>query len=612
MKIETEIDDRQVDIIGDYLKGRKITIGVSGGIAAIEMPKLARQLRRYGANVRAIMTSAAEKIINPIAMHWGTGSDVVTELGGKAEHIQLEDLIVVAPATLNTINKIANGIADNSLTTAVASAMGRGIPILIAPAMHYSLFLNPFFQENLAKLRDKGVKFVPPRIGEGKVKIAKNQDIATLITRELAAGPLKNKNILINAGPTRGLIDAVRYISNRSSGQLGIAIANDLYLRGANVKLVYGPGTAIPPNYLDIARVSTPNQMLEEMVKELTEKEYDAAIFTAAVLDYVPEKFMDEKLKSGKELTVKLVPTPKIIKEIDRVGKRLFKVGFKLEYNKSKEELIDIAYKALLDNRANLVVANDLSKINGKEHPAYIITPEKGVIDVPNKNHIVSTLADVLGQRLNVTYYKTIFDSDEMHDQNYQTMKDIGEKLDQMGIIPKYSTGTYGNCSIREDTGFVITARKIDKSALKPEDLVYVSSVDDAKKEKHVSGIKKPSSEVLVHQKIYEKFPETNTIIHAHDDIAVKHAEKLGIPVTDIAYPCGTLEGALECLAAAEKSSYIVMKNHGVLARGKSAEHAMAIIQRYHQMAESFEQKPAPEAEQEDCYYMKYLKEAEK
>ena len=285
-----ELEDRQVDAIADYLKGKKITMCLSGGIASIEMPKVARMLRRYGADVRAVMSDAAQKFITPLTMEWATGNKVVTTLDGTAQHIDLEDAVLVAPATLNTINKIAAGIADNPLTTTVASAMGRGIPIMLAPTMHMSLYENPILQKNLNEFRnneDYNIHIIEPRFSEGKAKLAKLDEIVAATTRQLANGPLSGVDVLMTVGPNEANVDAVRKIKNTSSGDLGIRIAKDLYMRGANVKVTYGPGTVHPPGYLDVTDVKGPDEMMQAVEDELRRKDknYRISIFNAAVLD---------------------------------------------------------------------------------------------------------------------------------------------------------------------------------------------------------------------------------------------------------------------------------------------------------------------------------------
>ncbi|MBT3397999.1 hypothetical protein HOA55_01400 [archaeon] len=163
--------DHQVDRIGDQLEGKTIALAITGGIAAIETPKIARHLRRYGATVNAYMTPSALKFVGRASLEWATERSVVVELSGLAEHICKEDMVVVAPATMNTINKIFNGVADNNVTSLVASALGSDIPVYLAPTMHESLYNNPFFKKNLSQAEEYGITLVEPRGGEGKAKM---------------------------------------------------------------------------------------------------------------------------------------------------------------------------------------------------------------------------------------------------------------------------------------------------------------------------------------------------------------------------------------------------------------------------------------------------------
>lgn len=176
-----ENEDLQVERLGNQLNGYRIGLCITGGIAAIESPKIARQLRRYGAEVKCYVTSESLKFVGADSLIWGSGQEVVGTLTGKAEHICLEDLVLVAPATLNTINKVFAGVADNSVTCLIASALGKKVPVYIAPTMHISLYNNPFFQENLKKAERYGVKIIEPRFGENKAKIPRTRDIVNEI-----------------------------------------------------------------------------------------------------------------------------------------------------------------------------------------------------------------------------------------------------------------------------------------------------------------------------------------------------------------------------------------------------------------------------------------------
>lgn len=178
-----ENEDLQVERLGNQLEGYRIGLCVTGGIAAIESPKIARQLRRYGAEVKCYVTGESLKFVGADSLIWGSGQDIVGELTGKAEHICLEDLVLVAPATLNTMNKVYAGIADNAVTCLIASALGKKVPVYLAPTMHISLYENPFFQENLKNAEKYGLKVIPPRFGENKAKIPKTREIVNEVIK---------------------------------------------------------------------------------------------------------------------------------------------------------------------------------------------------------------------------------------------------------------------------------------------------------------------------------------------------------------------------------------------------------------------------------------------
>lgn len=179
--------DLKVEKIGDSLSRCSIALCVTGGIAAIETPKIARHLRRYGASVKAYATKESQKFIGISALEWATEKEVVNVLSGMSEHICMEDIVLVAPATLNTINKIFSGIADNPVTTLVASAIGQKKEVYLAPTMHESLYNNPFLKKNLANAERYGIKIIEPRISEGKAKIPRAKDIADLIIKDREA-----------------------------------------------------------------------------------------------------------------------------------------------------------------------------------------------------------------------------------------------------------------------------------------------------------------------------------------------------------------------------------------------------------------------------------------
>lgn len=354
------------------LQGRRIALCVTGSVAAIEAPKLARELRRHGAEVTCYMTRAALEYGVPAkVMEWAAGRKVILELTGGVEHLEPYDLTVVYPATANTICKIASGIADNPVTTLCAATPPT--KLAVAPAMNLKLYQNPALRESLEKLACRGAAILKPRIEEGAAKIVPVEEAVDHIIRLTSDSILKDRGILILSGPTQYNLDAVRYISSRSTGRLGYWLTREAFQRGSRVKAIYGPGEVKPPPYIDRIEVQTTEDFLRETLKELETEAYEAAIFAAAILDFKPETRIEGKVRSGVEWNIKLKPTVKVVEEVRRRYPELKIVAFKLEYKTPKEKMVEEAFLKLKQLNAQLIVANDLSEIKREKHRAYII-----------------------------------------------------------------------------------------------------------------------------------------------------------------------------------------------------------------------------------------------
>ena len=395
-------EDVQVDVVADYLSGRRVALAVSGGIAAIETPKLARQIRRFGGEVSIYTTRDALKFVGETALEWGCGREVTSELSGLAEHICREDIVLVAPATLNTINKIFAGIADNPATTLVASALGKGVPVYLAPTMHESLYKNPFLQHNLDAAQEYGIKIIPPRIGEGKAKMPRLDTIVAEVSRELSIDPIKGRKLLITGGPTPVKIDDVRRITNRFSGKTAIAIAKEAYHRGADVTLLLGKCGSKAPEYIHTLYHDDYPQYYQNVFSQL-EMGCDAGIFSAAVADYAPETVFSGKIKSDGALkSIPLVQTRKVIRDVRERFPGLYMATFKFEQGVTQEELLVIARSRIADGY-QLVVANRAEDmVNG--HKAYIVGKEEVIEEAASKEDIgrklISIICDGLGKRV--------------------------------------------------------------------------------------------------------------------------------------------------------------------------------------------------------------------
>ncbi len=349
------------------LEGRKIALCITGSVASVETPQLARELIRHGADVYVIMTKEAQKLIGPDLLGWATGNPVVTQLTGQTEHVNLAgdhakhvDLILVAPSTANTISKIACGIDDTPVTTVVSTGFGSGIPIIIVPAMHSSLYNHPIVKENIEKLKKHGVKFVGPRLEEGKAKIAEQQEIVDTVIDTLTPKDLIGLNVLVTAGPTRAYLDPVRFITNPSSGKMGLEMAKEFAARGANVKLILGATDISVPSYLDVERVVSVDDMYNAVMSNLKKGKFDVFVSAAAISDFAPKSSASKKIKSDVELLqIELVPTPKIISEVKKKYPQIKVIGFKVETGVSDEELIERCRERINKYGIELMVGND-------------------------------------------------------------------------------------------------------------------------------------------------------------------------------------------------------------------------------------------------------------
>lgn len=400
---------------GDSLRGRKIALCVTGSVAAIKSPEIARELMRLGAEVYTVMTPMAQKIIHPYMMEWSTGNPVVTELTGQIEHVTLGgehadrvDLVLVAPSTANTIGKAAAAIDDTPVTTLLTTAIGAGIPIIIAPAMHASMYKHPIVVENIRKLESIGVEVLMPRLEEEKAKIPGTDEIVKAVVRRLTnKGDLEGVRVLITAGPTREYLDGFRYISNPSSGKMGVAIAEAAMRRGAKVTLIYGPGTAPPPAGVKVVRVESTEEMLEAAVETLEGEKQDVAILSAAACDYgAPERKMIKTPSGMERWRLELRPLPKIIERVKKTSPDVYLVGFKAEFGVHDDELVRRARARMDEVGMDLIVANDVARegigFGADTNEVFIIDAEGNTTHIPvtGKNEIAERLLSIVKEKM--------------------------------------------------------------------------------------------------------------------------------------------------------------------------------------------------------------------
>lgn len=383
-------DHPSLDIVSSHgveLTGKKIVLCVAGSVAAYKAIELARLLMRHGADVTCVASGAVTKLIQPDYFKWATGNEVITKLTGKLEHIKLadynqSDLVIVYPATANTLGKLANGIDDTPISTVLTVGFGSKIPILMCLAMHESMYDNSAVKKNIEFLKNK-IQFLSPLMIEGKAKAPEPEDVLDFVLKKFGfSSKLQNKKVLMTAGPTIEYIDPVRVITNLSSGKTGVLLASELISAGAKVTLIYGPGNEVPPKGAKIINVKTNKEMFDTTKKEL-KKKYNIVIMAAAASDYTPEKPSKSKIKSNKkELTIRLKKAPKIIDYVKKSQKNTLLVGFKAETNISKSALIKSAKTKLKESNADLIIANDIGT-KYQRNPNYnqiIIVDEKNTI----------------------------------------------------------------------------------------------------------------------------------------------------------------------------------------------------------------------------------------
>ena len=362
------------DIIGSAgheLAGKVIVLGVTGSVAAVRSVDLARLLMRHGAEVYPVMTRAACGLIHPDLLEWATGHKPVTELTGQIEHVALvgnvpvrADLLLIAPATANTVGKIASGIDDTPVTTFVTTAFGEGVPVVVVPAMHQSMYAHPFVLENLARLQNAGITVVGARIEEGKAKLADNDEIlAGVLAILVPSGPLAGQTVVITAGRTVEFLDPIRVVTNNSTGKMGVALAEAARDAGAKVVLVAGKLSVPVPTGVELVEALTAEAMetaCRELVVRLKPRVFLAA---AAVGDWTPVSPSAIKLPtSGGNLVVEFRPTPKIVDQVKSWCEGTYVVVFRAQSGLDDEALAVDARERLKKARGDLIASNDTAR----------------------------------------------------------------------------------------------------------------------------------------------------------------------------------------------------------------------------------------------------------
>lgn len=404
----------------EVFEGKTIVIGVTGGIACYKALDLIKELRRLGSKIHIIMTEASTHLVDINDFEKASGNEVQTNLfhpkinyieyikkNKPIKHISLADaadLLLVCPATANVIGKIANGIADDLLTTSITATIA---PVLICPAMNVKMWKNPIVQGNVKKLRKLNYNFVEPEYGElacgykGVGRLANLNKITERIGLLLKQkNDLKNKRVVVTAGATIEEIDPVRIITNKSSGRMGTNIAEQAFLRGADVFLLRGHNS-VEPNYsLNEEKFTTVSDLYNKIKKRI--RYADVFIHAAAVSDFAINNKHNAKIKSNKELHLELSPTTKIFEKLKKMNKNMFLVGFKAEHNILKNKLVDRAYDILKKANADLVVANDVGKkgrgFDVDTNEVFIVGKDKKALHIrlADKRIVADRLLDII------------------------------------------------------------------------------------------------------------------------------------------------------------------------------------------------------------------------
>ncbi len=395
------------------LKGKYIVLGVSGGIACYKAAALASALVKQHADVHVIMTDNATKFISPITFEQLTGNKALTDtfdrnFTHKVEHISVADradFVLIAPATANIIAKLAHGIADDMLTTTVLACT---CPKAVAPSMNTNMYNNPVTQDNIATLIKYGWEIIEPSYGhlacgtDGKGRLPEPDELLEVCLHAAAhEKDLAGKKILVTAGPTREALDPVRYLSNRSSGKMGYAIAKAASRRGADVTLVSGPTSLTHPRYIDTVDITSAQEMYEAVVSRASDM--DIIIKAAAVADYRPETVADNKIKKkDDEMTIKLERTLDILGTIGSSKKHgQFLCGFSME----TENMIENSRRKLLKKNLDMIAANNVKTEGagfGVDTNVLTLITDKAVKELPimSKDEAADVLLDEIVAKL--------------------------------------------------------------------------------------------------------------------------------------------------------------------------------------------------------------------
>ena len=373
------VRDTDVERRGSSLSGKRILVGVTGGIAAVDTVRLLREMRRHGAEMLVIMTESAQRVITPLAVEWASQCEVITDWDGDMKQLEDVDAILVAPATRNTIAAHLHGMQQGPLLMALSAARSRDTHVLMVPSMHADLADDPVTDDIVERLREEGIDVLWGDLEEGKRKTPNHEHVVARFAHGINAAAPNRKSVVVTLGGTYSPIDDVRGIQNTSSGATGYAIADSLYRHGHDVTCVVGKTSVPEPGWLPLCiPAENPSEMLAEL-KALANDDIQAWVHTAAVLDYIVESPAEGKLASQQgPLHVKLVEGAKHIQELKEKVRGSTRIGFKLETGIKQRDLIHRATAQIEHSEMTAVVANRLEDLDDTTKPRGYLVDKQG------------------------------------------------------------------------------------------------------------------------------------------------------------------------------------------------------------------------------------------
>lgn len=398
-----EAKDIDVDVQTNALSGKKVLVGLTGGIAVVDSVRILREIRRHGATPIVIMTHSAQEIISPLAIEWASQTEIITDWGSNMGQLEEVSSILVCPATRHTIASFIHGIMDTPLQMALSAARGRGIPMLFVPSMHGSLSSDPVTKELCTELEGNSISVLWGETSEGRKKQPQVERVVSELCHITNKPSPNRQNIMLTVGATRSQIDDIRYIQNTSTGETGYCIGEYLYRLGHEISFCEGFTTATRPIIgADFHSYSDPSEMLNFLVNEAEKGKYTVWIHVAAVLDYLCNQKQEMKVKSGMpDWEITFNSGPKHIERLSKFTDGTFRIGFKLESNLSHEELVTSALESLSTYKLDGVVANHLKNVGEGVNRAVWVDKTGSQIPLDSNDDMAKVINNQISRPLN-------------------------------------------------------------------------------------------------------------------------------------------------------------------------------------------------------------------